>query len=527
MDMSPYRDLFISEARRHLESFNNLLVRLEETPDPSCTDELFRHAHSLKGMAATMGFDDIAALAHRMEDLLAGLRNGRHAGTPLLTDLLLEGSDLLAAMVGAVERGDGAARPDARPLLERLAGFSSTATPPPSPPEPPSSSGHQFRHSDSFSTIRIRTDTLDRLVAVTGELITTRHRLAESPDALARSDGDMRRLSQQLRELRDLVFQARMLPFSVVAERFPRLVRDLARERHKEAHLEISGAEIELDRGILEAVAEPLVHLLRNAVDHGLEPPAERSGAGKQGRGLISLRIARDRDRLSITVGDDGRGMDPARLLARARELGMITPEQATALTPDEILMLICAPGFSTAETLTDLSGRGVGMDAVRNVVRGLGGSISIRSALGQGSWFRLDVPLTVSIIQALLVRCGPLTLALPVSAVEQSLELLRHEIEERDGRRFCPARAGRGPLVDLHRFTGHPPPVVPAPYTPVVVCTINGRPTGLAVDGICGQREIFVRPLGRPLSQLKHISGGATLGDGSVVFIVDVNTLA
>jgi two-component system chemotaxis sensor kinase CheA len=334
-------------------------------------------------------------------------------------------------------------------------------------------------------------------------------------------------LAHQLRELRDEIFLARMLPFSVVAERFPRLVRDLARERQKEIRLCIGGGEIELDRGILEAIVEPLVHLLRNAVDHGLEPASERMAAGKERCGLITLTVTRDRDQVSIQVADDGQGLDPARLVARALERGEISPAQATALSADEALMLICAPGFSTAETVTDTSGRGVGMDAVRNTVRSLGGSISIQSAVGMGSCFTLTLPLTVSIIQALLVECGPLTVAFPVSAVERTLEITGADIAERDGHRFCSSAGASIPLMGLHQVLGCPPPAQTPRHIPVIVSRINGKLTGLTVDAISGQREIFVKPLGKPLSQLKNSSGGAILGNGRIVFVMDVNTFA
>jgi two-component system chemotaxis sensor kinase CheA len=535
MDMSQYRDLFVSEARRHLETFNTLLVQLESSPDGEVIHEIFRHAHSLKGMAATMRFDAIATLAHRVEDLMAKVRDGKFSPDPGLTDILLEGSDLLGSMVTAIEADDGGPFPDAQELISRIVAF------PPSPGEagqpapdgteqpPLPSPPHQFRQSDSFTTVRVKTETLDRLVTLTGELITTQHHLADqggsaSPSGMAEP---LRQLARLVRELRDEVFQARMLPFSMIAERFPRLVRDLAREQGKEVRLVIKGGEIELDRGILEAVTEPLVHLLRNAVDHGLELPGERVEAGKERCGQITLAVTRKKDQVGIVVADNGRGMDPARLKQRALEQGKITPDQAAAMSTEEALTLICAPGFSTAETVTDISGRGVGMDAVRSAVRTLGGALSIQASVGQGSLFRLTLPLTVSIIQALLVECGPLTVALPVNAVERTLELTRDEIMEQDGRRFFPYAGDSVPLVNLHQLLGRLPPPATPRHCPVIVTTANGAPLGLVVDAITGQREIFVKPLGRPFSRLGTCSGGAILGNGRIVFVMDVNTFA
>jgi two-component system chemotaxis sensor kinase CheA len=535
MDMSQYRDLFVSEARRHLETFNSLLVQLEHSPDREVIHEIFRHAHSLKGMAAIMQFDGIADLAHSLEDLMAKVRDGTFSLDPGLTDILLEGSDLLGSMVTVVEADDGSEFPDASDLIRRIMDFtpgqgeairpaSGKTEQPPSPPPQ-----HQFRQSDSFTTVRVKTETLDRLVTITGELITTRHHLAEQCSSAASSGmaEPLRQLALQLRELRDEVFQARMLPFSVVAERFPRLVRDLAREREKEVRLRIDGGEIELDRGILEAITEPLVHLLRNAVDHGLELPDERATTGKERSGLITLSVTRKKDQVCIMVADDGRGMDPARLKDRALERGVITPDQAATMSAEEALTLIWTPGFSTAETVTGVSGRGVGMDAVRSAVRTLGGTLSMQSSVGRGSRFRLTLPLTVSIIQALLVESGPLTVALPVNAVERTLELTRDEIVEQDGGRFCSSAGIRMPLLNLHQLLGRTPPPAASRYIPVVVITVNGRRMGLMVDAITGQHEIFVKPLGKPFSHLKNSNGGAILGDGRIVFVMDANTFA
>lgn len=533
MDMSQYRDLFVSEARRHLEAFNTLLVQLEHSPDREVVHEIFRHAHSLKGMAATMQFDGIATLAHRLEDLMTKVRDGNVSPDPGLTDILLEGSDLLGSMVTAVEANDGAALPDAEGLIRRIIDVTSSQgeaiRPAPGeteqPPSPPPQ--HQFRQSDSFTTVRVKTETLDRLVTITGELITTQHQITDhsrstSPSGMTEP---LRQLALQLRELRDEVFQARMLPFSMVAERFPRLVRDLARERGKEVRLSTDGGEVKLDRGILEAITEPLVHLLRNAVDHGLEQPDERTAAGKNRSGLITLTVTRKKDQVSIMVTDDGQGMDPDRLKSRATERGVISPGQAATLSTEDALALICAPGFSTAETVTGVSGRGVGMDAVRSAVRTLGGTLSIQSSVGRGSCFRLTLPLTVSIIQALLVECGSQTVALPVNAVERTLELTQDEIMVQNGRRCCSSSGTSVPLMDLHQALGSLPPSEPPRHIPVIVTTANGKRMGLVVDAITGQHEIFVKPLGKPFSHLKNSGGGAILGNGRIVFVMDVNS--
>jgi two-component system, chemotaxis family, sensor kinase CheA len=534
MYMSQYRDLFVSESRSHLEAFNGLIVRFENNSAPNIVHELFRHVHSLKGMAATMQFDRIAELAHKLEDLLSTIRDGGISSSQGLIDILLAGSDQLDSMITAIEKGDDIPLPGTDDLISRITGFSPDKHAVPEPenvaaqPGPPLRQ-YQFRQSDSFKTVRVRTETLDRMVNITGELITTHHRLADQLRNLpgAGLNEPLAQLSSQLRELRDEVFLARMLPFSVVAERLPRLVRDLSRSLGKEVALSINGGEIELDRGILEGITEPLMHILRNAVDHGMELPHMRTAAGKTRSGLITLSLARDKDHVTIVVSDDGRGMDPALLVAKAVDKGLISAGQATVMSPWEAFMLICNPGFSTADTVTGVSGRGVGMDAVKNAVRSLGGSLFIESGIGRGSSFHLKLPLTVSIIQALLVECEALTMAFPVNAVDRTLELTPSDIFEEAGQQCCTLDGNTLPLGNLHRILGQPLPASVRNHIPVIVCRIAGKAVGLIADSIVGQREIFVKPLDKPMSHLKHITGGAIMGNGSIVFIMDINTFS
>jgi two-component system chemotaxis sensor kinase CheA len=543
MDMSQYRDLFVSESRGHIQVFNELIVRLEDNEsEPGVLDELFRHAHSLKGMAATMQLPAIAELAHRMEDLLSRVRAGEIAFSPVLADILLEGSDTLSGMVSVIE-GGGDQLPDASDLVNRLTGFTG-GDDSPSPEsamsadagsasgetdQPAAPSEHQFRQSDSFKSVRVKTETLDRLVNISGELITTRYRLADRALQIrdAQLEEPLSQLSSLLRELCDEVFQARMLPFSFIAERFPRLVRDLTRKQGKEVQFQIEGKEIELDRGILEEITEPLVHILRNAVDHGMETPEERVTAGKPGEGSIRITVTRDKDRVEISIVDDGRGMDAGRLANKAVEKGLLSREKAAALSPQEAFMLICAPGFSTAEVVSDISGRGVGMDAVKTAVHSLGGTLGIESEAGAGSRFLLRLPITVSIIHALLVESGRLTIAFPVNTVQRTLELSRENIIEEDGRTYYPQESGHLPLKSLSRLLHQPLMPVPEENIPVVVVETGGMVMGLVADRLLGQREIFVKPLGLPLSRIKGLTGGSITGDGRIVYVVDASAFA
>jgi len=541
MDMSPYRDLFLSEARGHLTAFSELIVRLEEAPgDSAMINELFRHAHSLKGMASTMGYEQVAGIAHTMEDQLSRIRSGESRLVPALADLLLEGGDALVRQIALIESGSGTASEDTAGLIGRLAAFTPPAPPPAlsnppdkkgeSPPEGTVSELQQFRQSDSFKSIRIKTETLDRLVNITGELITNRYRLAESirlADA-AECREPLHQLTTLLRNLRDEVFKARMLPFAVIAERFPRLVRDLARKQGKEVHFQLVGKDIELDRGILEEIAEPIVHILRNAVDHGLESADERVMAGKPFGGTITLTLCRDKDHAEIIISDDGRGMDSEQLKLKAVEKGFISSEQAALMTPQEAYQLICRPGFSTSATVSDISGRGVGMDAVRETVHALSGALTIQSQNGEGSRFVMRLPITVSIIHALMVHCGPFEIAFPLTVVARTSEIKRSEITEKSGRRTILMGETVLPVRSLRQALNLPETSeMEDMLQPLVICDIGGRLLAVSVDLISGQQEIFIRPLRSPLSYLRGISGATIAGDGRVLFVADASALA
>ena len=539
MDMSQYRDLFVSEARNHLSAFNELIVRLEEnSADRDALDELFRHAHSLKGMAATMQFDAVTGLAHHMEDLLSKVRDDEFSFTPALADLMLEGSDMLGGLVSEIESG-AVQQPHTAALLEALTSFTPVQaedagrntvqdidTRPAAPSVAATPSASWFRKADTFKSVRVKTDTLDRLVTITGELITTRYRLTDQArqHAGAALDEPLRQFSSLLRELRDEVFQARMLPFVFAAERFPRLVRDLARKQGKEISFQIVGKEIELDRGILEEITEPLVHLLRNAVDHGMETPDDRVAAGKPFGGSISITVTRNKDHVDIVIADDGRGMDSEKLKDKAVEKGVITPEQAATLSAQAALMLVCAPGFSTADQVSDISGRGVGMDAVKTAVHALGGTLAIESEAGRGSRFSLRLPITVSIIHALVVECCNMMIAFPVSTVNRTIELKPHEMFEDNDRTVCYHEGRKIPVKSLNRLLGQALPQGSGVVTPAVVVEVGDVMVALLTDRLLGQQEIFVKPLGAPLAGMKILSGGATTGDGRIVFVVDAS---
>ncbi|MDK9716455.1 MAG: chemotaxis protein CheA [Trichlorobacter sp.] len=532
MDISRYRDLFVSESREHLTILGTLSMRCEDgIADSDSINEMFRHAHSLKGMAATMQLDPITTLSHALEDLLAQIRDGHFNPTRNTVDLMLAAIDTLEQLVALVSQG--AELPDSDDLASRIRNHAAsveeaalTALNPAASQTKPAAEPTEslFRASDENTTTRVRTALLDRLVTISGELLTVRHTLE---DWTSRNQADelqppLKELSTLLRQLQNEVFQARMLPFGSIAERYPRMVRDLARKSGKELTFQIYGDTIELDRGVLEQVIEPLVHLLRNAVDHGLETPAERVACGKPPVGSLSLSVSRLADQVLLAVRDDGRGMDPARIRAKAISQGFLNEQQAADLTVQEILSLICSPGFSTATTVTDISGRGVGMDVVQNAIQTIGGTLTIDSTPGHGSIFTLRLPISVAIIHALMVTCGGLQLAVPVSAITSTCEVQRNEIIQR-GRELYLLRDGAEiPIRNLPRFFRQRETLSGNAILPILLAESNKQPIGLLVDRLLGQQEIFTRPLRHPLTDLRGISGSCLLGNGQIVFIID-----
>ncbi len=525
MDMSPYRDLFVSEVREHLQSMSRLVVALEQAAaDPDGIAALFRAAHSVKGMAASMELDAITELAHALEDLMDRVRKGMpfDAG---VTDLLLEGIDLLHLMVDAVAAGRESS--PAAKLIARVRGY---APAPSGGPELPaghdrSSSGSKGHPpADQQQTVRIRTTLLDRLVGTAGELLTIRHRLAllaedTGTPGLKEAVHDLTRL---VRGLRDDVTTARLLPFATISDRLPRVVRDLARKEGKEVAWGATGTDVELDRAILESLADPLLHVVRNAVDHGLELPSERGARGKPATGTVLLRVEREPDRIVVTVHDDGRGMDPDRIVALALAKGLVGGDEAAALSPRQAFMLTCIPGFSTADEVTEVSGRGVGMDAVLTAVQQLGGSLAIDSTVGSGTTITMRIPATVAIINVLQVRVGHLLLAVPLTVIRRTSDLDRTCIVRREAGLYFPFDGAELPLGILAGMLGMTPPQRAGEHLPVLHCDVGGEVVGLAVDEIIGHREVYCKPLGRPLSSLRAFSGGAVQGDGSVLLILD-----
>ncbi len=616
MDMAKYHGMFLTEAREHLNNMSRLLLEVEKAPgDREGIDSLFREAHSIKGMAASMGYDTTARLAHHLEDLMDGFRKGGSI-TPEAIDRMLAGTDLLEGLLAdltagiperdveaflaagpvapappapassspaepaaappeaaapeaegllvvealqvAITLADDAPAPAARALLVlrellRCGTLQST-----SPSETELKRGGPvsglsawletelpraevearlrampdvvqvsfgedrrketvaLRREEGPRTVRVRTEILDRFINLTGELITSRYMLqgAARQGRLRDVKSGLDQLARLVTDLHHQVLQVRMMPLESITGRLPRVARDLARKTGKEVNLCIEGSEVELDRAILEELADPLVHMVRNAIDHGIDT-----------RGTVTVRAWREKDLVLIEVADDGRGMDPAMIRHKLLEKRLISATQLKAMRDRDLLQWVCHPGFSTAAVVTETSGRGVGMDVVKSAVESLGGVLDIESGPGIGTRFLLRLPLSVAIIQVLLVECAGHTVAIPITRVLRTLEVPREEIRSSGRQLVIPLGEDLVPLLSLRKILGLPPGAYDAGVQ-MVITELRGRRIGLVVDRLSGQREVFVKSLDFPLNQIAGINGAAILGDGSIVFLLDPQPL-
>ncbi|TIK68380.1 chemotaxis protein CheA [Stenotrophomonas maltophilia] len=402
-----------------------------------------------------------------------------------------------------------------RPLAAPAAPASAAATKPAAKPL-----------AEAEHTVRVDTKRLDAIVNLIGELVLSRNRLKTLRARLRDEELDraVSTLDIATARLQSAVMRTRMQPVGKVFSRFPKVARDVARSLKKEVDLELIGAETELDRNLVEALADPLVHLVRNAIDHGVEMPDLREAQGKPRMGHVRLSAQQEGDYVSIEVQDDGAGIDPEKLRAKAREKGLIDPEAAARLSSEECLHLVFLPGFSTKQQVTDISGRGVGMDVVQSRIRELSGQIQIQSELGRGSRFLIRVPLTLAILPTLLVQAGEDVYALPLARVMEVLHAPRTSLGWFDGRAVLDRRSHTLPLVDLRQWLD----VTPAASTllTIVVLQAGEARFGLVVDQVRGREEVVIKPLPKALRGLRGYAGATLIGDGRMALILDVDGL-
>ncbi|CAM3142467.1 chemotaxis protein CheA [Paenibacillus lupini] len=685
MDMNAYLSMFIDESNDHLQSLNENLLRLESDPeDLSIVQSIFRSAHTLKGMSATMGYEDLASLTHEMENVLDLVRNSKLKMDSFIFDTLFKGLDALEAMVQDIV-GGGTGKADVTSLVASLqsivkgdyktSGASAAVSPAATngqqatgpalldefqtsviqqsidsghnvyfievevredcvlkavraymvfdllgkngdiiKSEPPVTDLEQDKFDRSFTvftistlsqqeletqlsaiseiekvsvalldleslamlnnaakeqspaaapvqveaaakeeaskqvttarsqaaaasaapaavskTIRVDIDRLDALMNLFSELLIDRVRLEQLSSEIRRNDltETVEHMTRVSSDLQNIVLKLRMVPVDSVFNRFPRMIRDLAKSLDKKIDLVITGADTELDRTVIDEIGDPLVHLLRNSVDHGIETVGERIAAGKSETGTINLRAYHSGNHVFIEVEEDGRGVNQEKVLQTAIKNGVVTEEQSKQLTSEDINMLIFAPGFSTADKISDISGRGVGLDVVKSKITSLGGNVTIDSVQGRGTKFAVQLPLTLSIISAMLIKLGSEKYAIPLTSIVETGIIQKEQILNVHGNRMIHFRNAVIPLVSLSKvlespdFNEHN-----ESETEIVVIRKGDKWAAVTVDEFIGQSEIVLKTLGKYLTNIEAISGATILGDGQVALIIDPNAL-
>ncbi len=546
---------FLVESHENLSRLDRELVELEKHPkDAALLASIFRTIHTIKGTCGFLAFSTLEAISHQAESLLSQLRDGERELTPSLVSLILETVDATRKVLASVEatgeegpnrfeelteRRRVAARSKAAPASETAQAQSGGDVVPGLPADPPDDSSERAEgkkpEDDSAKSsavadanIRVGVGLLDKLMDLVGELVLTRNQILQFNTE--REDAALNATSQRLNlittELQEGVMKTRMQPIGMVWNKLPRVVRDMAVALGKQIRLEMDGAETELDRTIIEAIKDPLVHLVRNSCDHGIEPPEVRARAGKPPTGRLSLRAYHEGGQVNIEIGDDGAGIDVARVKQKAMEKGLLRPEQAEKLSDREALNLIFHPGFSTAETVTNVSGRGVGMDVVKTHIEKIGGVVDIFSRPGEGATVKLKIPLTLAIIPGLVITSGGERFVIPQVSL---LELIRLEgdgsekhIEHVHGTPVYRRRGSLLPIAYLNQVLGLMS-AERAEAVSMVVLQAEDRQFGLVVDGINDTQEIVVKPLGKQLKGLTVYAGATIMGDGRVALILDV----
>ena len=546
MDLTRYAELFRTETREHLLAIEDALGALRAGDGRPAVDALFRSVHTIKGMAGAMGYGAVEQLAHALESLLATQRAqaGDLTSVAALAPLLQDAVDALARHAEEVTSSTPSVVSPA--LLARLA----NASGPGAPVAATSSRGRSASERDdaarpeAVAATRVavaRTPTaerptmrqaridlrhLDALLDLAGELVIARDRLLRAADAsgdrqVRRAATDTARLVSALQEE---VLAARLVPVGQVMDRFPRLVRDLARELGKQVEFHVSGRDLALDRSMLDAIVDPVVHLLRNAVDHGLESPAERVTRGKPAAGQLTVTAARERDGVRLSVRDDGRGIDAETVRARAIAEGRLSAD-AGPLDDDALVRLLAQPGFTTAAQVSALSGRGVGVDVVATRARSMGGTLTLETVPGEGTVFHLHLPVTLAIIRALLVRVGDATFAVPAAPVREAMDFdVRHVRVVRD-REVIRWHGDDLPLIRLRAHLGLD--VATAPDAQQLLLEIGGRRLVCVVDALVGQQDVVVKPYDAVQGATPLFSGATILGDGRPALIVDTGSLS
>lgn len=561
---------FLDETRELLENLDNDLVSLEtSSQDDDLLNRIFRAVHTIKGTSSFLGFEQLVELGHAAEDVLSLLRNKERIVTPVVMDVLLEATDKLKVLIKQIQDGKIQAI-DLTSVLKDLESVkkgeieatedsdekrsstqetgdvvtdckqeSTEDTPKPSKP----SAGKQKEafHDMETSTIRVDVDRLDDLMNLVGELVLERNRLLQlnrdfrvhqnASDYSEKVAETTEKIHFVTGELQLSVLKTRMVPIDRLFKKFPRLVRTIARDMKKDVELVLSGSETELDKTVIDQLGDPLVHLLRNSIDHGLEAPDVRRKAGKKKVGTIHLSACQEGSHILVSVKDDGRGINIEKVKEKALERKMVTPTQLQAMGKQDILQLVFEAGFSTAEKVSNISGRGVGMDVVRTNIRNLNGIIDIQSDLNVGTEVILKLPLTLAVIQALMVQISDDVYAIPLASVIETLRIGAEDIQHIDQREVICHRDSVIPLFYLNRLFDVKSRLDEGSeekgYGYVVLIGVAEKRFGLVIDRLLGQEEVVIKSLGEFLGNVSGIAGGTITGDGRVRLIVDCATVA
>ena len=547
MQISEYKQLFLSEAREILNSLNNVLVDLEKEPDNvELLNELFRQSHTMKSMAQSMGYDAIAKLTHSMETALALLRSGEAKLERETVDLLFKSLDTLSDLIK--ERASGeegeAEKIEVAPLVAQFEEIASTVSQEKTMSVDTKKSEPQRKEAKSLSApaskiqaVRVPLAQLDDLMDLTGELAISRIRLEQitktiDNSALAETVAHLTKLTSRLQ---DQMMQVRLVPLEYIFAPFPRLIRDVSVQQSKEVDFIIEGGDIGLDRSIQDEITEPLLHLLKNAVTHGIEEPQEREKLKKPRRGKIKLSARREKNSVVVELSDDGRGVDIEEIRKIAIEKGIVTEKELSALSSKEIIMPTTRPGYSRVKKVTEAAGRGVGLNAAKLKIESLGGTLEIDTKLNEGSTFSIKLPLTMAIAQAMLVGVAGQTYCIPLIYITETMKISQHQIKTIEHREVISYRDGVLPLIGLKGRFGFESSEMPSPVTdvevqktkiPVVVVEAGDKKVGLVVDNFLGQQEIVIKPLMGLLKEIKGASGATILGTGKPALIMDVGSL-
>ena len=675
MDTNQYMDMFLDESHEHLQSLNDGLLSLEDNmEDTSVVNEIFRNAHTLKGMSATMGYNKIAELTHEMEDVLDLIRKEQLKLNEDIIDTLFKCVDSLGQMIDSVGNGESEDVVDVSDLVKKLSSISkpdkagaaapaapaaadakaSAAAPTielsdvdkdvikqaaetglqaihikvtladtcllksarsymvmnaldelgdviksvpsaedleqekfdhsfdvvlitaseekavqdavnsiseiskvetnviklgeekkaapaapaakaaapapvkkaaaPAPAKKAAAPAKKVHHSQS---VRVDIEKLDTLMNLMGELVINKVRLEQigQTHRLADLTETLEQMDRVTTDLQNIVMKVRMVPVSSVFNRFPRMVRDIAKELNKEINLTIEGEETELDRTVIDEIGDPIMHLLRNSCDHGVEEPDEREAKGKPRAGEVGLIARHEGNNVVIMVTDDGAGIDAAKIRAKAVEKGMVTQEEADKMDDAEAVRLIFLPGFSTADHISDISGRGVGMDVVRSKIEALSGHVDVETKIDEGSVFKIKLPLTLAIIQAMLVKVQEEMYAIPLGSIGSTINIQEDEIKTVQNKEVIVLRGEIIPIIRMEKML-QVPHVKDSDETFVVVVHTGDAKAGIVVDNLIGQQEIVIKTLGSLFTGLKMFSGATVLGDGRVALILDVATM-